>query len=68
MLCRSRMPASKFLIQSDTEVFDEIVKASTLPCFITDYISSDTYLGRVKVPIEEAEADVTFYLLEKTQK
>ena len=68
VLCRSRMPASKFLIQPDTEVFDEIVKASTLPCFITDYISSDTFPGRVKVPIEEADADVTFYLLEKIQK
>ena len=65
VLCRSRMPASKFLIQQDTEVFDEVVRASTLPCFITDYISSDTYPGRVKVPIDEKDADVTFYLLEK---
>lgn len=65
VLCRSRMPASKFLIQPDTEVFDEVVRAFTLPCFITDYISSDTYPGRVKVPINEKDADVTFYLLEK---
>lgn len=65
VLCRRRMPASKFLIQTDTEVFDEVVRASTLPCFITDYISSDIYPGRVRVPIEEKDTDVTFYLLEK---
>lgn len=31
------MPASKFLVQTDEEVFDELVEASSLPCFTTDY-------------------------------
>ena len=36
-LCREKMPASKFLVQTDTAVFDELVNASSLPCFTTDY-------------------------------
>ena len=31
-LCREKMPASKFLIQPDVDVFEELVKASSLPC------------------------------------
>ncbi len=62
-LCRSRMPASKFLIQSDNEVFDEIVMASTLPCFTTDYIQGG-YPDRVRIPIDEKDADVDFFLYE----
>ena len=57
------MPASKFLIQSDNEVFDEIVMASTLPCFTTDYIQGG-YPDRVRIPIDEKDADVDFFLYE----
>lgn len=32
-LCREKMPASKFLIQPDVDVFEELVKASSLPHF-----------------------------------
>ena len=67
-LCREKMPASKFLVQTDEAVFDELVKASSLPCFTTDYISNRDifYPERVNIPIAEQEANVTFYLVAKS--
>lgn len=66
-LCREKMPASKFLVQTDESVFDELVKASSLPCFTTDYIVSRDrfYPERVNIPILDADANVTFYLVSK---
>ena len=57
------MPASKFLAQTDDSVFDELVNASTLPCFTTDYFlnRNDGYPDRINIPIVEESADVTFY-------
>lgn len=70
-LCRSRMPASKFLVQTDEDVFDELVSASSLPCFTTDYTMNQSghypktkHADRVNIPLADAEANVTFYLLE----
>lgn len=64
-LCREKMPASKFLVQTDTSVFDELVKASSLPCFTTDYIAEkeSIYPERVCIPIADEAANVTFYLI-----
>lgn len=64
-LCRENMPASKFLVQTEDSVFDELVKASTLPCFTTDYISETGvhYPGRENIPLADADAQVTFYLM-----
>ena len=69
-LCREKMPASKFLVQTEESVFDEIVNASSLPCFTTDYISNgrSVYPNRVSIPIEDTEADVTFYLVRNSSK
>ena len=66
-LCRERMPAYKFLVQTDESVFDELVKASSLPCFTTDYIVSRDrfYPERVNIPILDEDANVTFYLVSK---
>lgn len=61
-LCREKMPASKFLIQPDAAVFDELVRASSLPCFTTDYVHIQSYPGRVNIPLTDAEAQVTFYM------
>ena len=62
-LCREKMPASKFLVQTDPSVFDELVRASSLPCFTTDYGRlQGGYPGRVHIPLTDAEAHVTFYL------
>lgn len=63
-LCREKMPAAKFLVQTDTAVFEELVSASSLPCFTTDYgqRQRQPYPGRVDIPLADREADVTFYI------
>lgn len=62
-LCREKMPASKFLVQTDPAVFDELVKASSLPCFSTDYGQLlGRRLGRLNIPLTNKEAHVTFYI------
>lgn len=62
-LCRERMPVSKFLVQTDDSVFDELVNASTLPCFTTDYFlnRNDGYPNRINIPIMDEGANATFY-------
>lgn len=66
-LCREKMPASKFLVQTDPSVFDELVKASSLPCFSTDYGQRQQpgYPGRVNIPMSDNEVQVTFYIAER---
>ncbi len=61
-LCREKMPASKFLVQTDPAAFDELVRASSLLCFTTDYIRLQGYPARVSIPLADDEAHVTFYL------
>ena len=63
-LCRRKMPASKFLVQTDQFAFNELVKSSSLPCFTTDYGQhhAAAYPDRVHVPLTDPEAVVTFYL------
>lgn len=44
-------------------MFDELVRASSLPCFTTDYGQlRGGYPQRVNIPLADAEAQVTFYL------
>lgn len=66
-LCRQKMPASRFLVQTDEFTFEELVVSSSLPCFTTDYFKDarTRYPGRVFVPLADPEADVTFYLAER---
>ena len=66
-LCRQKMPASRFLVQTDAFTFDELVASSSLPCFTTDYFkdAQERYPGRVFIPLADPEADVTFYLMER---
>lgn len=65
-LCREQMPSSKFLVQTDNAVFDELVNASSLPCFTTDYGQlQGGYPNRVNIPLTDAAAHVTFYLVKK---
>ena len=62
-ICREKMPASKFLVKTDADVFNEVVHASSLPCFTTDYGQlQGGYPNRVNIPLTDAEADVIFYL------
>ncbi len=66
-LCREKMPASKFLVQANDDDFVELVRASTLPCFTTDYIlkRETPYPDRVYIPVTDPEVNVTFYLLSR---
>lgn len=69
-LCREKMPDSKFLVQTDESAFDELVKASSLLCFTTDYIRDrdSAYPHRVNIPLIDVEANVTFYLISMTER
>lgn len=64
-LCRTKMPASKFLVQTDDTVFNELVNSSSLPCFTTDYFPNRQvmYPGRINIPIMDNEAKVNFYVV-----
>lgn len=64
-LCREKMPASKFLVQPDAAVFEELVKASALPCFVTDYGNFMDYPNRIGIPLSDEDAHVTFYMAER---
>ena len=69
-LCREKMPASKFLVQPDPEVFEELVRESSLPSFTTDYGEVREGMqgndpGRVNIPLTDREAHVTFYVLSR---
>ena len=68
-LCRQKMPASRFLVQTDEFEFSELVRSSSLPCFTTDYFRQPgpEYEGRVNIPLTDAEARVTFFLLTRRQ-
>ena len=62
------MPASKFLVQTDNAAFDELVRASSLPCFTTDYFhrQGNAYPGRINIPLTNKAANITFYLTKRT--
>lgn len=64
-LCRKNMPASRFIIHDDESDFVELVRNSSLLCFITNLSVgvSDALLGRSVVPITDNEANVTFHLI-----
>lgn len=61
------MSVSKFLVQNDESEFIELVNASSLPCFTTDYIQNqeNLYPNRVNIPITDTEANVAFYIVTK---
>ncbi len=67
-LCREKMPASKFLVQTDPAIFDELVRASSLPCFTTDYVRLQGYPDRVSIPLTDDEAHATFYLANRARR
>lgn len=65
-----QMPDSRFLTQSDRYSFNELVQASSLPSFVTDLSEKyrTTPPGRIYVPISDADATVTYYLVCKQEK
>lgn len=65
-ICHAKLPASKFLVQSDEFSLAEIIRQSSLPCFTTDAAIRvglhDLGDDRVNVPITDPEVNVSFYL------
>lgn len=62
-MCRSKMPASRFLVQPDRFSLQELIRESALPCFTTN-LSENTYAipeNRIRIPITDADANVTYY-------
>lgn len=63
---KRKLPASKFLIQTDEFAFKELIRESTLPCFTTDlarnYYGSEID-GRITIPITDEEANVSYYVV-----
>lgn len=64
-MCREKMPASRFLVQTDQFTLQELIRESSLPCFVTDLTAEDkeTFGGRIIIPITDREAKVTFHLV-----
>lgn len=69
-LCRQKMPASKFLVQTEDFAFQELVQNSNLPCFTTNLASGMSSLiqNRNVIPITDPEANVTYYFICKKSR
>lgn len=68
-ICREAMPVSKFLVQTDEFEYNELVKNSSLPSFVTDaaleHTTSNIPPDRIAIPITDAEVNVSFYIAVK---
>ena len=64
-LCLKQLPDSHLLIQEDASVFNELTKASALPCFSTNITIQRLQAkeNRVYVPITDEAAKVTYYMV-----
>lgn len=64
-----KMPDTHFLVQEEISAFDELVKASALPAFTSDLVirREGEVPNRIKVPILDDEANVTYYCLWKKE-
>lgn len=66
-VCEREMPSTRFLVQEDRGVFERLLTPAAPPYFITDapaLAASPASLGsRSVVPITDASAHATFYLL-----
>lgn len=72
-ICRAKLSASKFLVQSNDFSLAEIIRQSSLPCFTTDVALRagfrDVGDDRVSIPITDPEVNVSFYLVaNRTQR
>ena len=62
-LCKEKAPNAKFLIQNDFDTFKELVSASSLLSFTTDFFIKNGYVMKncLYKPILNEEADVNYY-------
>lgn len=64
-LVKGKMPASRFLIQTDEFEFEELIRTSTLLCFFSN-LSVDLHQalkGRRLIPLTDPEVHVTYHLI-----
>ena len=58
------IPDVHSIVQRDREVFTQLVDSSDILCFTTDAPQNSNHMrGRVEVPLSDADAHVTFYLV-----
>ena len=64
-MCREKMPASRFLVQTDSFTLQELIRESSLPCFATNLTIDveGTFEGRDAIPIKDQEAKRIFHLV-----
>ena len=64
-MCREKMPASRFLVQTDQFTMEELIRESSLPCFVTDVAEygGEIYGDRIVIPISDQEAKITFHIV-----
>ena len=64
-LVKSKMPASRFLIQTDEFEFEELIRTSTLLCFSSSKATdlNQTLKGRKLIPLTDPEVNVTYHLI-----
>ena len=65
-----KMPASKFLVQADDFAMKELIRNTELPFFVTDVSSTEmgTAKDRIILPIDDDEANVSYYLVSKDNR
>lgn len=69
-LVRTKMPSSRFLIQTDEFAFLELIRSSTLLCFTTNLadLANDILAERKIIPITDSEAQITYHLICRKEK
>lgn len=60
-----KMPSTRFLMQDERFTFNELVKSSALPSFISDVVIKRDGIpaNRIVIPIADPEASVTYYCI-----
>lgn len=65
-LCHEKMPASKFLVQTDNFALEELIRSSTLLCFTTNlagWKEQEVLRDRVIIPLVDDEATAAYQLI-----
>ena len=64
-----KMSDSRFLVQNERYSFEELITNSVLPCFTSDIVNNEHLFseGRVAIPIDDPEVNVTYYLVCKKE-
>lgn len=68
-VCQEKMPMTRALIQNQQEDFEELVRASALPCFASDLTMrwSGKPKNRIVIPVLDPEASVQYYFVCKKE-